>query len=175
VGFIPLQAKLVSSAVTVLPSAQLHALQQAYAHARNAKRRAGLAGAAILLVCIVASAVTAEVDPSKFWANIGRFTNYFGRLLVLESGNPVWSDLSEWYWGFYKWSYKIGETLIIAYLGTVVGGIGAFVLCFLSARNIVQNNVVLFAARRFLEFFAANIRNPHTRRAYGREIGRAHV
>jgi hypothetical protein len=23
------------------------------------------------------------------------------------------------------------------------------------------------AARRFLEFFAANIRNPHTRRAYG--------
>ncbi len=26
------------------------------------------------------------------------------------------------------------------------------------------------AARRFLEFFAANIRNPHTRRAYGRAV-----
>ena len=26
------------------------------------------------------------------------------------------------------------------------------------------------ARRRFLEFFAANIRNPHTRRAYGRAV-----
>jgi hypothetical protein len=26
-------------------------------------------------------------------------------------------------------------------------------------------------ARRFLEFFAANIRNPHTLRAYGRAVG----
>src|ERR1700722_14894584 len=26
------------------------------------------------------------------------------------------------------------------------------------------------ASRRFLEFFAANIRNPHTRRAYGRAV-----
>ena len=26
------------------------------------------------------------------------------------------------------------------------------------------------AARRFMEFFAANIRNPHTRRAYGRAV-----
>jgi site-specific recombinase XerD len=26
------------------------------------------------------------------------------------------------------------------------------------------------AARRFLEFFAANIRNPHTRRAYRRDV-----
>jgi hypothetical protein len=26
------------------------------------------------------------------------------------------------------------------------------------------------AARRFLEFFAANIRNPHTRRAHGRAV-----
>jgi hypothetical protein len=27
------------------------------------------------------------------------------------------------------------------------------------------------AARRFLEFFAASIRDPHTRRAYGRTVG----
>jgi hypothetical protein len=26
------------------------------------------------------------------------------------------------------------------------------------------------ASRRFLEFFAANVRNPHTRRAYGRAV-----
>ena len=26
------------------------------------------------------------------------------------------------------------------------------------------------AGRRFLEFFVANIRNPHTRRAYGRAV-----
>ncbi len=146
----------VSSATISLPQAQLEPLLRAYSNAQAAKRRAVYLGLAVLFVCVAASALTAEVDLAKFWTNIGRFTSYLGRLMFLESGLPVWTDIygskSSWYWGFWKWLYKIGETLIIAYLGTLVGGIGAFLLCFLSARNLVQNRYILFAARRFLEF-----------------------
>jgi phosphonate transport system permease protein len=142
----------VSSAAILLPRAQLEPLERAYATARADKRRNVLIGTALLVVCIAASVVTAEVDVVKFWANIGRFTNYLVRLLYLDTGKPVWTDIAEWYWGFWKWLAKIGETLVIAYLGTVLGGIGAFVLCFVSARNLVNNRVVLFACRRFLEF-----------------------
>ncbi len=142
----------MSSAAILLPSAQLEPLERAYSNARAEKRRSVVIGLAVLAVCIVASVITAEVDIAKFWANIGRFTNYLGRLMFLESGKPVWTDIAEWYWGFWKWLAKIGETLIIAYLGTLLGGIGAFVLCFVSARNLVQNRFILFTARRFLEF-----------------------
>jgi phosphonate transport system permease protein len=142
----------VSSAAILLPPAQLEPLERAYAIARADKRRSVLIGMAVLFICIAMAVVTAEVDVAKFWTNIGRFTNYLGRLLFLETGKPVWTDVAEWYWGFKKWLYKIGETLIIAYLGTALGGIGAFILCFLSARNLVQNRAVLFTARRFLEF-----------------------
>ena len=34
-----------------------------------------------------------------------------------------------------------------------------------------QSNACERAGIRFLEFFAANIRNPHTRRAYSRAVG----
>jgi site-specific recombinase XerD len=43
----------------------------------------------------------------------------------------------------------------------------------LHAANVVPALIAVAgerAARRFLEFFAANIRNPHTRRAYGRAV-----
>jgi phosphonate transport system permease protein len=142
----------VSSTAILLPGPKLDPLERAYANARATKRRSVLFGVAVLCICIAASVLAAEVDPIKFWQNIGRFTNYFARLFFLDSGKPVWTDIAEWYWGFWKWSWKIVETLIIAYLGTLLGGIGAFLFCFLSARNLVENKVILFACRRFLEF-----------------------
>ncbi|MFM9942670.1 MAG: phosphonate ABC transporter, permease protein PhnE [Hyphomicrobiaceae bacterium] len=142
----------MSSTSILLPPLQLEPLARAYADARAKKRRLVLLGACLLALCIAVSVVTAEVDVGKFWQNIGRFTSYLGRLAYLESGQPVWTDIAEWYWGFKNWLIKIGETLLIAYLGTMLGCIGAFVCCFLSARNLVQNSIVLFMTRRFLEF-----------------------
>lgn len=142
----------MTSAAIRLPDNQISALERGYAAARAAKLRSA-AIAAFLLVCgILASAYVAEVEPGKFTANISRFTGYFGRLILLENGQPVWTDVAEWYWGFSKWTAKIGETLLIAYLGTVLGVVGAFLLCFVSARNLVDNGWLLFMSRRSLEF-----------------------
>lgn len=142
----------MSSIVLSLSAGQLDPLQRAYSVARAEKRRAVVVGIVVLLACIGVASYVAEVDVAKFWLNIGRFTNYLGRLFYLDTGQPVWTDVTEWFWGFKKWLIKIGETLIIAYLGTVLGFFGAFVLCFLSARNLVENRAVIFSARRFLEF-----------------------
>ncbi len=40
----------------------------------------------------------------------------------------------------------------MAYLGTLFGAIGGFVLCFLASANLVRNKAVIFLTRRFLEF-----------------------
>lgn len=136
----------------MLPTQQLEALNHAYATARSAKRTRVLLGSFVFFVCVAASAWIAEVDPAKLWTNVGRFTNYIGRIFLLDNGRPVVTDIAEWYWGWSKWLVKIGETLMIAYLGTAIGALGAFVLCFLAAGNLVQGKWMLFATRRVLEF-----------------------
>jgi phosphonate transport system permease protein len=142
----------VSSAVLSLPPQQLEPLQHAYASAVAAKQRRFWLGMIVFAAAVAASIVGAEVDLGKLFTNIHRFTTYIGRIFVLDTGQPVWTDVREWYWGFWKWSKQIWETLIIAYLGTMLGALGAFVLCFLSASNLVQNKSVVFMTRRFMEF-----------------------
>jgi phosphonate transport system permease protein len=142
----------VASAVPILPPQQLDTLTRAYAAARNARRRQMLLTAMVVLACAAISLWIAEVDPIKLWTNVGRFTNYIGRIFVLDNGKLVTTDPGEWYWGWSKWLAKIGETLMIAYLGTAIGALGAFLLCFPAAGNLVQSRWTLFATRRFLEF-----------------------
>lgn len=142
----------MASAVPILPPGQLAPLEAAYRVAAAAKQRQLVLGIIVFLAVTGLSVWIAEVDLSKLWANINRFTSYIGRIFFLDNGQPVWSDVAEWYWGFWKWFAKIGETLVIAYVGTMLGALGAFVLCFLSASNLVQNRALVFVTRRFLEF-----------------------
>ena len=55
------------------------------------------------------------------FANIGNFTSYIDRLLHLDSGALVWTDPVEWYWGLARWLRLLGETLLMAYVGTALG------------------------------------------------------
>ena len=41
--------------------------------------------------------------------------------------------------------------MLIAFLGTVFGAVGAFFLCFLASANLAPNRIVAFLCRRFLE------------------------
>jgi len=142
----------VAIAVPTLPEHQARALEGAYRTAVASKRRQALIGAAVLMGCIAAAAWAGDVDLATFWANLGRFTSYLGRLVYLENGQPVWTDIAEWYWGIGRWTRLLVETLFIAYIGTVLGGLAALVLCFLAAANLAGRRWVCFLTRRVLEF-----------------------
>ena len=135
-----------------IPEAQLQPLVKAYADAVAAKRTRTMLGLGILVLLVLLSAVVGEVDLGTFFAKIGNFTNYIGRLFHLDSGALVFTDIGEWLWGWKKWLRLIGETLLIAYMGTIIGAIGGFLLCFAAAKNMARTQWGRFAARRFLEF-----------------------
>lgn len=139
-------------AVPILPEHQVRTLEGVYGRAVASKRRRSLLGAVILTGCIATAAWAGEVDLITWWANLGKFTSYIGRLFYLENGQPVWTDIAEWYWGIGRWTRLLLETLFIAYLGTALGGLAAFVLCFLAAANLARGPWLLFLTRRFLEF-----------------------
>jgi phosphonate transport system permease protein len=146
----------MATSVPVLSNARLETLERAYAEAQRSKQlRTGL-GTIVFLVCVAAAVMVAEVRLDTLWINLGRFTSYIGRIFLLDNGQPVWTNVygntDSWYWGLWKWLRLIGETLVIAYLGTIIGLIGGFALCFLAAANLVQNTITLFVVRRFLEF-----------------------
>jgi phosphonate transport system permease protein len=138
--------------IPTLPDHQAAALAAAYDQAVAAKRRRMLIGVAIVAALVVASAWMAEVRPVVFFTNIGKFTSYLGRIFYLDTGQIVFADVREWFWGLGKWLRLMGETLLIAYLGTVLGALGAFLLCFAAADNLVRSPAIKFCARRFLEF-----------------------
>ncbi len=125
---------------------------QAYAQAVAAKRRQIWLGLLVLGVSVLFAGHVAEISPSKFLDNIGSFTSYFYRISHLENGQWVISDPVEWFWGWKKWLILMGETLLMAYVGTVLGALAALVLCFLASKNMTQNTWLVFATRRLLEF-----------------------
>jgi phosphonate transport system permease protein len=125
---------------------------QAYAQAVAAKRRQIWLGLLVLGACVLFAGHIAEISASKFLDNIGSFTSYFYRISHLENGQWVISDPVEWFWGWKKWLALMGETLLMAYVGTILGASAALVLCFLASKNMTQNTWLVFSTRRLLEF-----------------------
>ena len=139
-------------AVVLLPDRQLDPLRQAYRRAARARRLQAIAAVAGLTVLIGLSAIQAEVDPKTFIAKLGGFTSYFDRMATLDSGARVWTDPAAWFWSFRRSARLIGETILMAYVGTMTGAIVAFALNFVASPNLTGRAWLVFAARRLLEF-----------------------
>jgi phosphonate transport system permease protein len=119
-----------------LPPEQLERAQAAYAAAVAAKRARVALGAVCLLLAIGLACVAGEVDPIKFLANIDRLPNYIRSLVPSLSWANFGADVAEWFWNLDEWLKLLADTLLIAYLGTLLGALGAFVLCFSACANV---------------------------------------
>jgi phosphonate transport system permease protein len=135
-----------------LPDAQIDALMRGYRAEQAARRRTTMLGVGILILLILLAAGVAEVNIPTLAANIWRFTDYIGRIFFLDNGQLVFTDIGEWFWGLGKWLRQLLDTVLIAYLGTLLGAIIAFLLCFAAAANLAVSPARRFVARRFLEF-----------------------
>jgi len=139
-------------AVSLLPGQQLAALNQAYRKAVARKRLRVTLGAAVLFAALVVASVGAEVNLRTLFTYFGHFVSYFDRILTLENGSRVWADIGEWFWGWRKWSFYLGETILISYVGTLSGAVLGFALNFLAAENTSPAPWLRFVVKRFMEF-----------------------
>jgi phosphonate transport system permease protein len=131
-------------------------LMQRYDATVASRRKSFLFGGLALAAAVYVAGWMAEVDVALFLNNAHKFPNYIGRIFVLDSGPAigrfVLNDITGWFWGLSKWTWKLLETMLIAYVATVLGAIGGFFLCFLAASNLGVSKPVIFVTRRFLEF-----------------------
>jgi phosphonate transport system permease protein len=86
---------------------------------------------------------------SLWFFDIARFFETSDRVLALLRAFVVWEDMATWqYANIYR---GIAETLAMAFLGTLLGTLGALVVGFLAARNIVTFAPLRQLVRRFLD------------------------
>ena len=123
---------------------------------RRAERRRILVGAGVVLALLLASGWVAQVSPGLIWDKGGNLFGYFDRLLTLEAGaragQRVWLDPAEWFWGLKRWLGLLGDTLLMAYVGTLLGATGGLLLGLLSAGNLVQHRWLRWTVKRVAEF-----------------------
>ena len=141
---------------TISHVSSIDSLLAAYEKSITRQRRTFILANLALAAAVFLAGWMAEVDVAMFLQNVHKFPNYIGRLFILDSGPATGSlvlyDIQSWYWGLSKWLSKLAETLLIAYVATLMGAIGGFFLCFLAAGNLGVSTPVMFATRRFLEF-----------------------
>ncbi|MCJ2087760.1 phosphonate ABC transporter, permease protein PhnE [Methylobacterium sp. E-005] len=137
--------------LTPLPPERHAALSGLYASATAAARRRTLAGLAIVAALTLLAGLIAEVRPLVFAENIGKFTAYLYEILPpIGLEHPI-ADMRAWYWGLPNWLALLGETLLMAYLGTLLGGLAGFALSFVAAANLVRSPWLRIGAKRLLE------------------------
>ncbi|MBH5398700.1 phosphonate ABC transporter, permease protein PhnE [Bradyrhizobium sp. CNPSo 4010] len=142
----------MTTAVSILPAQQLAALNGAYRQAVSRRRLRLLWGTGIFAAALVLAAIGAEVNLRTLFTYFGNFVSYFDRILTLENGQRVWTDVGEWFWGWRKWLKMLAETLLISYVGTLIGATFAFALNFFAAENTSPAPWLRFVVRRLLEF-----------------------
>ena len=122
-----------------------------YAAYRRAKRvYASLFGAAFL-VCLAAAAVTAKFDVFTLIQGLPRTTEFLERMIPPIGFATFAHDVREWYWDLDKWLGSLLNTLLMAYLATVLGtAVGGF-LSFFAARNLARHYLIYWVTRRALE------------------------
>ena len=95
-------------------------------------------------------------DGSREWrwiipAGLPRLGDYISQTIPTLRWDTLSADFAEWFWRWKVWVKLLLETVLIAFMATVFGVIGGFLLSFPASRNLAPNKWVLWGSRRYLE------------------------
>jgi phosphonate transport system permease protein len=101
------------------------------------------------------SCIVGEVHPGQFLEGFAGFFNYLGDITPQIHRGSVLQDIAAWYWGIGTWLKLLFDTIVMAFLGTLLGACGAFLLCFPASRNIMRHTAIYWLSRRLTDLARA--------------------
>jgi len=136
-----------------------------YADQRRRSIRAWTIGTAIFIVVFMITAWLGDFfkmvqatmpDGSREWVwiisnGIPRLGDYIVQTFPALRWDSLGADFAEWFWRWQVWLDLLIETILIAFVGTVIGVVGGFLISFPASRNLAPNNTVLWISRRYCE------------------------
>lgn len=130
---------------------QTVAFERARQELNRAKRVQTVIWASLLLSGVAGSVWVSEVSVGRLIGGFPGLVAYIqGTLPVIRAEHFV-ADVAEWYWGLGRWLSLLLDTLLIAFMGTLFGTVGAFFLCFPASRNLASYGWLYVICRRALE------------------------
>lgn len=143
---------VMTSNLLSVPQARLETLLADYQREVGRRRRQSLLVLAILAILIAIAGRVGEVDLENLFRHISSFTSYFGRIIPKLTFANFDADVADWYWNLAGWLKLLLDTVLIAYLGTLIGAAGAFMYAFFAAANLAPSNVMRWSIKRIFEF-----------------------
>jgi len=126
-----------------------------YAAHRRARLRQNLLFVVVFCLAVAASCEVGEASLPVFIEGLPGLFNYFSDLTPVLRAGHLGADLAEWYWALGRWLGLLWDTVLMAFLGTLLGLIAGLVLCFPASANLMPIRWVYFLTRRVTEFARA--------------------
>jgi len=142
----------MSTGLPVLPEQQLAKLLASYSRDVARRRRNSLVGLVVVAALILVAGRFAEVELGNLVHHLSGLTSYFGRIMPHLHLATLTGDVADWYWGFGGWLKLLFDTILIAYVATLTGTIGAGLLCCLAAENLASSRWLRWIIKRLFEF-----------------------
>jgi phosphonate transport system permease protein len=141
------------------------AFEREYAAARRRARIGWTLGAGVFLALFFLTAWLGDFfrvtqmtmpDGSREWrwvlpAGLPRLGEFIEKMIPTLRWESLGADLANWFWRWQTWLWLLLETILIAFMATVFGVVGGFLLSFPASRNLAPNAWVLWITRRYLE------------------------
>jgi phosphonate transport system permease protein len=140
------------SSLPIVSQARLEVLVDDYRRVVMRRRGQSFLVLAILAVLALLAGRFGEVDLNNLVTNISNFTSYFGRITPKLSVAHFGADVADWYWNLTGWLKLLFDTILIAYLGTLIGAGGAFQISPLAAANLAPSVALRWSIKRIFEF-----------------------
>ncbi len=140
------------SSIPVVSQARIEVLVADYQRVVFRRRRQSLLVVAILAILMLLAARFGEVDLRNLVDNISNFTSYFSRIMPKLSVAHFGADVTDWYWNITGWLKLLLDTILIAYLATLVGATAAFATAPLAAANLAPSATLRWSIKRIFEF-----------------------
>ena len=155
----------MTAVADVTPLRPLDQFELDYAAQKRRAKLSWLVASAILLAVFTFSAWLGDFfkvtqvtlpDGSREWrwllgAGLPRLGDFIERTLPTLRWDSLGADFAEWFWRWRVWVNLLIETILIAFMATLFGVIGGFLLSFPASRNLAPNKWVLWISRRYLE------------------------
>jgi phosphonate transport system permease protein len=142
----------MASGLPVLPEHQLAELMASYARDVARRRRNSLIGLAVVVALIMLAGRFAEVELGNLVHHISGVTSYFARIMPRLRPDHLTDDIADWYWNFFGWLKLLFDTILIAYVATLAGTIGAGLLASFAAENLAPSKTLRWIVKRLFEF-----------------------
>lgn len=129
--------------------------QAEYQKHEKGKRVQAILFTIVFVAMFATSCEIGEAALPTLFAGLPDLFNYFSDLTPMIRPAHFVEDMSEWYWGLGKWLGLLWDTLLMAFLGTLIGTFFALILCFPASANLMPIKPIYFITRRTAEFARA--------------------